>query len=53
MKTRLDPTALSVHRRAFLGRAAQGVGAVALASLLDPSLLRAQAQPPSAGPCPP
>ena len=46
MKTRLDPTALSVHRRAFLGRAAQGVGAVALASLLDPSLLRAQAQPP-------
>src|SRR5689334_4796533 len=46
MKTRLDPTALSVHRRAFLGRAAQGVGAVALASLLDPSLLRARAQPP-------
>ena len=45
MKTRLGPTALSVHRRAFLGRAAQGIGAVALASLLDPSLLRAQAQP--------
>ncbi len=46
MKTRLDPTDLSVHRRAFLGRAAQGVGAVALASLLDSSLLRAQARPP-------
>jgi hypothetical protein len=44
MKTHLDSTALSVHRRAFLGRAAQGVGAVALASLLDPSLLRAQSQ---------
>ena len=46
MKTRLAPTALSIHRRAFLGRAAQGVGALALASLLDPSLLRAPAQPP-------
>ena len=46
MKRLLDPTARSVHRRAFLGRAAQGVGAVALASLLDPSLLRARAQPP-------
>ena len=45
MNKRLDPTALSVHRRAFLGRAAQGVGAVALASLLDPSLLRAQTRP--------
>ena len=45
MRTRLDPTALAVHRRAFLGRAAQGVGAVALASLLDPALLRAEAQP--------
>jgi Protein of unknown function (DUF1501) len=44
MKTRVAPAALSVHRRAFLGRAAQGVGTVALASLLDPSLLRAQAQ---------
>ena len=37
----------SVHRRAFLGRAAQGVGAVALASLLDPSL-PAAAGPPAA-----
>jgi hypothetical protein len=35
---------VSVHRRAFLGRAAQGVGTVALASLLEPLLLRAQAQ---------
>jgi hypothetical protein len=41
-----DPMPLWVSRRAFLGRAAQGVGAIALASLLDPSLLRAQAQPP-------
>ena len=48
MNTHLDPTAHSVHRRAFLGQAAQGVGAVALASLLDPSLLRAAAQPPGA-----
>lgn len=31
----------AVHRRAFLGRTAQGIGSVALASLLDPSLLRA------------
>src|SRR5262245_59747769 len=46
MRMRLDPTALSVHRRAFLGRAAQGVGTVALASLLDPALVGAQAQPP-------
>ncbi len=33
------PTAIEVSRRAFLGRAAQGLGAVALASLLRPSLL--------------
>src|SRR5262249_7113521 len=46
MNARPDPTALSVHRRAFLGRAAQGVGAVALASLLEPSRLRALGQPP-------
>ena len=45
MRMRLDPTDLTVHRRAFLGRAARGVGAVALASLLDPLLLRARAQP--------
>jgi hypothetical protein len=42
-KTHLDPMLLSVHRRGFLGRAAQGLGAVALASLLDPSLVSAQA----------
>ncbi|WP_435005577.1 DUF1501 domain-containing protein [Tundrisphaera lichenicola] len=45
MKSPLDPAALSIHRRSFLGRAAQGVGAIALASLLDPSLLRARPQP--------
>jgi hypothetical protein len=33
-----------VHRRAFLGKASQGLGALALASLLRPSLL--QAAPP-------
>jgi hypothetical protein len=42
---RPDPKTLSVHRRAFLGRSAQGVGAVALASLLDPSLLCAGTPP--------
>jgi hypothetical protein len=46
MKYPFDPTAPPVHRRSFLGRAAQGVGAVALASLLEPSLLRAQVRPP-------
>jgi hypothetical protein len=51
MKMRHDPNMLSVHRRAFLGRAAQGLGAVALASLLDPSLLRA-GTPPSQGALP-
>ncbi|MFO0907657.1 MAG: DUF1501 domain-containing protein [Isosphaeraceae bacterium] len=30
-----------LHRRAFLGRSAQGVGTLALATLLDPTLLRA------------
>jgi len=36
--------AVSSHtRRAFLGRATQGVGAVALASLMNPGLLRASA----------
>ena len=34
----------AVHRRAFLGRSAQGLGALALSSLLHPSLL--QAAPP-------
>src|SRR5256886_13142693 len=32
---------LSINRRAFLGRAAYGLGGLALASLLDPKLLRA------------
>src|SRR2546429_442285 len=35
--------AQQLTRRAFLGRAAQGVGALALASLIDPSLARAAA----------
>jgi hypothetical protein len=46
MKMRHDPNIIRIKRRAFLSTAAQGVGAVALASLLDPSLLRAQVQPP-------
>ncbi len=40
----LDPIETSrtrLHRRAFLGRSAAGMGSLALASLLDPSLLRA------------
>jgi hypothetical protein len=45
MEMRLDRPTVWGHRRAFLGRAALGVGTVALASLLDSSLLRAQAQP--------
>jgi len=45
MNARPEPTRSLVHRRAFLGRASQGVGAVALATLLDPSLLRGQDQP--------
>ena len=45
MNMHLDPKMLSLHRRAFLGRAAQGLGAVALASLLDPSLVRAGIPP--------
>jgi hypothetical protein len=36
----LKREALRVHRRAFLGRSTAGVGAVALASLLDRDLLR-------------
>jgi hypothetical protein len=46
MESYLDFPIRSIHRRAFLSRAAQGVGTVALASLLDPSLLRAQTQTP-------
>ncbi len=33
--------AIEISRRAFLGRASQGLGAVALASLMQPSLLDA------------
>ena len=36
-----------LHRRAFLGRSTAGVGSLALASLLDPSLLRAGEASPS------
>jgi hypothetical protein len=36
-----DDTRARIHRRTFLGRSAAGVGSLALASLLDPSLLRA------------
>jgi hypothetical protein len=44
MKFPLDPSPLSVlrhNRRVFLGRSARGLGAVALASLLNPRLLHA------------
>ena len=43
MQCNFDPNAfeLSINRRAFLGRAAYGLGGLALASLLDPKLLRA------------
>ncbi len=33
-------TLAKVHRRAFLARGATGVGSLALASLLEPSLLK-------------
>ena len=40
----MRPLSLSpVNRRAFLGKASQGSGAVALASLLRPSILKAEA----------
>src|SRR5215208_524635 len=39
----------SLTRRAFLGRAASGIGSLALASLLNPSLLRGAAASPSTG----
>jgi hypothetical protein len=42
---------LAIPRRAFLGRAAQGIGTVAVASLLDPLLLRAE-PPRVASACP-
>ena len=36
-----DPMLAAIRRRTFLGRSAAGLGSLALASLLDPSLLRA------------
>jgi len=35
-----DPSPALLERRAFLGRSATGLGTLALASLLDPALLR-------------
>ena len=37
----MNTHALHLTRRAFLGRASRGVGALALASLMNPALLRA------------
>ena len=47
MQCNFDPNAfeLSINRRTFLGRAAYGLGGLALASLLDPKLLRATEPP--------
>ena len=52
MQRNLDPHEfqLSINRRAFLGRAAYGLGGLALASLLDPKLLRAAEAPASNAP---
>src|SRR2546430_2787968 len=52
MQRNLDPHGfqLSINRRAFLGRAAYGLGGLALASLLDPKLLRAAEAPASNAP---
>src|SRR5438128_3054742 len=50
MQRNLDPHEfeLSINRRTFLGRAALGLGGLALASLLDPKLLRAAESAPTA-----
>src|SRR5690349_3988505 len=47
MKSKLENSAFasSVNRRTFLGRAAFGLGGLALASMLDPRLLKADAPP--------
>src|SRR5690348_5599860 len=37
----LDPTALQINRRTFLGRATAGIGTLALGSLLNPRLFAA------------
>ena len=49
MQRNLDPHEfqLNINRRAFLGRAAYGLSGLALASLLDPKLLRAAEAPAS------
>ncbi|MFO0889460.1 MAG: DUF1501 domain-containing protein [Isosphaeraceae bacterium] len=45
---------MAFHRRAFLGRAAQGLGTVAVASLLEPALLGGESpRVPGARPAPP
>jgi hypothetical protein len=51
MKTNFDPQQfqLNINRRTFLGRAAYGLGGLALASLLDPKLLRAAETPAGSG----
>src|SRR5213592_1450842 len=52
MKLPFDPQLfqLNINRRTFLGRAAYGLGGLALASLLDPKLLRAAEAPASNAP---
>src|SRR5437868_1687455 len=37
----LDPSRLRITRRSLLGKSATGIGTLALASLLNPTLLRA------------
>ncbi len=45
----LDETQARIHRRAFLGRSSTGIGTLALASLLDPNLLRGAEATPTHG----
>src|SRR5262245_27542745 len=51
MKTHFDPHEfqLNINRRTFLGRAAYGLGGLALASLLDPRSLLAAESPSATG----
>jgi len=51
MKSSFDPFRfqLDINRRTFLGRAAYGLGGIALASLFDPTILCADDSPVSAG----
>lgn len=46
--SRSEDIAMRVTRRTFLGRAAAGMGSVALASLIDPAMLRAAPAAPAA-----